>query len=199
MSYAQRKELSGNRTLAITIVVVLQFALGYAIVTGLAYNIVKQAAEDLKTFDVEEEPPPMVTPPPIVRTNVSPPPAIVQVPVAPPPQITVAPPAPRPPPPARVQPARARANLASYVSNEDYPQDAIRNGDQGRTSFVLTVGTNGRVTGCSVTSSSGSNSLDRATCRILTSRARFTPAHDSSGNPVSDKVSGTIRWVLPTD
>ena len=56
MSYAQRRELSGNRTMAIIMVVVLQFVLGYAIVTGLAYNVIKKAAEDLKTFDVEEEP-----------------------------------------------------------------------------------------------------------------------------------------------
>jgi protein TonB len=40
MSYAQKKEISGNRTLAIIFVVVIQFALGYAIVTGLAYNII---------------------------------------------------------------------------------------------------------------------------------------------------------------
>ena len=54
MSYAQKREISGNRTLAIIMVVILQFALGYAIVTGLAYNVIKKAAEDLKTFDVEE-------------------------------------------------------------------------------------------------------------------------------------------------
>ena len=64
MSYARKKEISGNRTLAIIMVVILQFALGYAIVTGLAYNVIKKAAEDLKTFDVEEQPPPPEEPPP---------------------------------------------------------------------------------------------------------------------------------------
>jgi len=53
MSYAQRKEISGNRTLAIIFVVVIQFALGYAIVTGLAYNVIKKTVQDLKTFDVK--------------------------------------------------------------------------------------------------------------------------------------------------
>ena len=51
MSYAQRKELSGNRTLAIILVAILQLGLGYAIVTGLAYNVIKKAAQVLKTFD----------------------------------------------------------------------------------------------------------------------------------------------------
>ena len=58
MSYAQRKEMAGNRTAAIVVVALIHLALGYAIVTGLAYNVIKKTAEDLKTFNVEEEPPP---------------------------------------------------------------------------------------------------------------------------------------------
>ena len=58
MSYANRKQMSSNRTAAIIIVALIHIALGYALVTGLAYNVIKKAAEDLKTFDVEEEPPP---------------------------------------------------------------------------------------------------------------------------------------------
>ena len=94
MSYANRKQMSSNRTAAIIIVALIHIALGYALVTGLAYNVIKKAAEDLKTFDVEDEPPPpeeepppppekmdtppppqVVAPPPIVRTNVAPPPS----------------------------------------------------------------------------------------------------------------------------
>src|SRR6478609_6422096 len=76
MSYAQRKEISGNRTAAIVIVAILHAILGYAIVTGLAYNVIKKAAEDLKTFDVEEEPPPPeeAPPPPKDMPKVLPPP-----------------------------------------------------------------------------------------------------------------------------
>src|SRR5215218_314980 len=94
MSYANRKQMSSNRTAAIIIVALIHIALGYALVTGLAYNVIKKAAEDLKTFDVEDEPPPppeepppppedntppppqVVTPPPIVRTNTVAPPII---------------------------------------------------------------------------------------------------------------------------
>ena len=111
MSYAQRKEISGNRTLAIIMVVLIQFGLGYAIVTGLAYNVIKKAAQDLKTFDVEEQPPPPeepppppkdmpkvppppTIPPPLVRTMESPPPIqVVETPTPPPiPPVAVAPP-----------------------------------------------------------------------------------------------------------
>jgi len=220
MSYANRKQMSSNRTAAIVIVALIHIALGYALVTGLAYNVIKKAAEDLKTFDVEDEPPPppeeppppeqdvppppqVVAPPPIVRTNTVAPP-IISTPVAPPPVITPraepAPPAPPAPPPPRVsQAAKAKANLASLFSTDDYPQSAIRNEEQGTTAVRLGVGPDGRVTDCSVTQSSGSGALDQATCNILKRRARFTPAKDQAGNPISDTFSQRIRWELPSD
>ena len=111
-----------------------------------------------------------------------------------------APPPPPPPPPAqKVEPARARANLASYVSDADYPASAIRSEEQGTTRFRLTVGPDGRVKDCTVTSSSGSSALDAATCRIMRNRARFTAARDTSGQATSDTVASAIRWVHPTD
>jgi protein TonB len=218
MSYANRKQMSSNRTAAIIIVALIHIALGYALVTGLAYNVIKKAAEDLKTFDVEDEPPPppeepppppeqntppppqVVAPPPIVRTNTVAPP-IISTPVAPPPVITPrAPPAPPAPPAPRVsQAAKARANLTSLFSTDDYPQSAIRNEEQGTTAVRLSIGTDGRVSDCSITSSSGSSALDSATCNILKRRARFTPAKDQAGNPISDTFSQRIRWELPED
>ena len=57
MSYANRKQMGSNRTAGIIVVALIHVALGYALVTGLAYNVVKKAAEDLKTFDVNEPPP----------------------------------------------------------------------------------------------------------------------------------------------
>lgn len=222
MSYADQRMSSGRIT-AIVIVALLHALLGYAFITGLAYNVVKQVAKDLKTFDVEEppppdeeppppppdtpqvQPPPVVSPPPIVRTNTQPP-MIQTVHVAPPPVITpTAPPAPPapvappPPPPKKVEPARAKANLASYVTDDDYPAAALRAEEQGTTGFRLTVGTNGRVSDCQITASSGSRSLDETTCRLMRSRARFTPATDSSGNPTTDTAAGRIRWQLPAD
>src|SRR5881394_3504214 len=64
MSYAQRKQLSGNPVVAWTMTIVVMSTLLYAIVTGLAYNVVKKSIQDLKTFDVEEPPPPPEQPPP---------------------------------------------------------------------------------------------------------------------------------------
>ena len=215
MSYATKKEISGNRTAAIVIVAILHAILGYAIVTGLAYNVIKKAAEDLKTFDVEEEPPPpeetppppenqpdvpppVVAPPPIVRIDSIAPPPVVATPVAPPPVITpTAPPAPPSPPAVRtVPPKSAVGNLQGLISADDYPQAAMDNEEQGTVAVRLAIGTNGRVSDCSVTQSSGSRTLDSTTCRILKSRARFTPATDQFGNPTAGSFPQRIRWQL---
>ena len=92
---------------------------------------------------------------------------------------------------------RAKANLADLLSDEDYPAAARAAREQGLVEFTLDVGANGRVTACTITRSSGSAALDSATCRLIRSRARFTPAFDSSGATVPDKVAGKIGWTLP--
>ena len=178
-----------------------------------------------KVFNVKpDEPPPpepvkpiekAVTPPPeSVVTHVPP---VIETPVRPvlteykplpPVELTLAPPPPReivaprvdppaPPEVKTVKPARAKANLASYVSDDDYPSSAVRNEEQGTTRFRLGVGPNGRVTECSVVGSSGSSALDSATCRLMKQRAKFTPARNSAGEPTSDSITSSIRWVLP--
>lgn len=214
MSYAQKKEISGNRTAAIIMVVVIQFALGYAIVTGLAYNVIKKAAEDLKTFNVEEEPPPPeppppppkdmpdlppppTTPPPLVQMNAPPP--TIQIQVAPPPMIPPVAPQPPPPPPAprKVSAAKAKGSLLGLFSDEDYPASAQAAGAEGTAQASLTIGADGRVSGCNITRSTGNGALDAATCSILRRRAKFSPAIDSNGNPTSDTVSTPpITWRL---
>ncbi len=219
MSYAQRKEISGNRTVAIVIVALVHAVLGYAIVTGLAYNVIKEVAEDLKTFDVEEEPPPPeeepppppdtpdvppppMQPPPMIRPPISQPTIrMVETPYIPPAPPVIQPrptppPPPLPPPVRTIPPQSASGNLQGLISGDDYPSQAISNEEQGTVTVSLTIGATGRVTGCRTTGSSGSRTLDSATCRILTSRARFTPARDNQGKATSGTFSQRITWRL---
>jgi protein TonB len=59
------------------------------------------------------------------------------------------------------------------------------------------LGADGKVTSCTVTSSSGSDDLDSETCRLLPRRARFKPAVGSGGQPMADTYSGRITWKMP--
>jgi len=215
MSYARKKELSGNRGLSIFLTVAIVGGLMYAIVTGLAYNVIKKSVEDLKTFDVEEQPPPPeepppppkdmpkvppppTIPPPLVRMEAPPPPiAVVEAPHPPLIPPVVAPPPPPLPPRKVVSAQSAKGDLRSLFSADDYPASAQSSGAEGTVRASLTIGPDGRVTGCNITQSSGNGSLDSATCNILRRRAKFVPARDSNGNPTSDTIATpSIIWRL---
>lgn len=75
MSYVDQG-MSKGRVWAIVMVFVLHALLGYAFVTGLAYKYVKSIQEDLKTFDVIDEPPPPEEPPPEQPKQAPPPPVV---------------------------------------------------------------------------------------------------------------------------
>jgi periplasmic protein TonB len=220
MAYADQDGMSSSRLVSIIIVALLHAFLGYALVTGLAYEAVQQVKAKLNVVDVkeeeppeEEEPPPepekqieppvvsppplvtTVTPPPTVRTVDTPPPAAPIVPTAAPP----APPAPPPPPPAvakRPNPI-PKGNPGNWANTNDYPARALQQEREGTTGFRVTVGPDGRVQSCSVTSSSGHADLDDATCKNIQRRGRFDPALDASGNPTSGSWSSRVRWQIP--
>ena len=221
MSYAQRKQLSGNRGVSIFMTVVVVGSLMYAIVTGLAYDVVKAAAENLKVVDVEQQPPPPpkqpppppkdmpkvppppVTPPPLVQVN-TPPPVTIQTVTAPPtppyipPVVAAPPPPPPPPPPHKTQSAApSSGDVRGLFSGDDYPASAQAAGAEGTAQAELTIGSDGRVQSCNLVRSTGNSALDEATCNILRRRAKFTPARDSNGQPTTDTyTTPPIKWVL---
>ncbi len=104
-------------------------------------------------------------------------------------------------PPARFAPkvARPRGDVARWVTTDDYPTADVRAGHTGTVRFRLAIDGAGRVTGCTVTQSSGYAGLDAATCRNVTKRARFDAASDGTGDKVTGTYEGTIRWVIPQD
>jgi protein TonB len=144
-------------------------------------------------------PPPPTIPPPLVRMEAPPPPiAVVESPRPPPiPPVAIAPPPPPLPPRKVVSAQSAKGDLRSLFSADDYPASAQSSGAEGTVRASLTIGPDGRVTGCNITQSSGNGSLDSATCNILRRRAKFVPARDSNGNPTSDTIATpSIIWRL---
>ncbi len=215
MSYADQS-MSGNRITALIIVALIHIVVIYALVTGLAYEGYKKVLQRVTAVDIKEEikkepppppkkidikPPPLVVPPPKMNINVAP---VVQETVReappPPPPIVLAPPPPAAPPP-RVAAKRAvpKGNPGNWATTNDYPSRALREEREGTSGFRVTIGTDGRVTDCQITSSSGHADLDAAACENIRRRARFTPASDSDGQPITDSYSNRVRWVIPKD
>ena len=222
MAYADQDQgLSTNRVVSIGIVALVHAGLGYALVTGLAFDAAKQVFEDLKTFDVQEDKPeePEEPPPPPELKDIPPPPKVT----APPPvnvtpvistntQAVIitpsAPPAPPPPPPAPPPPpppekpkvaekASPKGDPGSWATPDDYPPSSLRNEEAGTTGFRLEIGTDGKAISCSITKPSGFSALDDATCRVVSRRARFKPAKDASGTPIGDTYSSRVKWQIP--
>jgi protein TonB len=93
--------------------------------------------------------------------------------------------------------AMPRGNPAKWVSNDDYRSRWIREGLTGSARFSLSIDATGRVTGCTITRSTGHAALDEATCELVTKRARFDAARDSSGKPVAGTYANTVKWTIP--
>jgi protein TonB len=210
--------MSGNRVVALIIVALIHLVVGYTLITGLAQKGFQAIVQRVTTVDIEEpEPEPEEEPPPPPEPDTAPPPPVappapIQIAVAPPPiqttriipppappALVIPPPAPPAPPPPRFTPQdpEPRGNPGNWVTTNDYPRRAMRQELEGTTSFRLTVGTDGRVTNCQITSSSGHAELDEATCRNLERRARFRAATDGNGNETVGYYSNRVRWVIP--
>ena len=100
-------------------------------------------------------------------------------------------------PPRLFEAARAKGDVRTLISEDDYPEAALRNEESGSVQLKLAIGPDGNVTDCTVLRTSGSRALDTTTCRLLKKRARFVPAKDMNGQPVSDTyVTPRITWKL---
>lgn len=61
----------------------------------------------------------------------------------------------------------------------------------------ITVGTDGRISDCTMLVSSGSEMLDRLTCRILRERAHLRPGLDREGHAVAVTMIKSVGWATP--
>jgi len=208
--------MSGNKVTALIIVALIHIVVGYALVTGLAYEGARQLIKKVTTVDIKEPekpkeppppppkviaPPPVVVPPPKVNVAVSAPviETVQTPPPAPPPVILPPPPAAPPPPRFTPKSPAPKGNPGNWATSNDYPSRALREEREGTTGFRVTVGADGRVTDCQITSSSGSPDLDQTACEKIRQRARFTPATDGDGNPTTGSYQNRVRWVIPKD
>ena len=222
MAYLQHRSWK-DRPGAVVGVVAIHAVIGYALVTGLNFTQIVERVKNPQAIDVVVPlPPPPPTPPqPDARADE----AVVDKPVvAPKPIIDVSPiepnidttpviiptpdttpyVAPRPTPsttPAGPSfnpiAAKPRGNPGNWVTVDDYRTSWINREMVGTARFRLEVASSGRVQNCTITASSGHAELDRATCSLVTQRARFVPAKDGTGASVTGSYVSSVRWELP--
>ena len=91
---------------------------------------------------------------------------------------------------------RAKATLAKFFNNRDYPAVAIDKNQSGIVTFALLVDQTGKVADCTIIETSGAAALDAQSCNVLEQRATFTPAVGIDGKPAKDAVIARVRWVI---
>jgi periplasmic protein TonB len=185
VNFAEQQRNPGKHVVGFGLVVALHLLLAYALVTGLAHQIVEKIREPIEAKIIEEvkpppppppenlPPPPKFAPPP--PSFIPPPEVQVQQPqvVAPtitttqerppnPAPVTVAPPPapvtapPAPPAPPRVAARPAIADVrACAPTGDDYPVAAKRAEATGTTRIRFSVGAAGTMTGAEVVRSAG--------------------------------------------
>lgn len=219
MSFSDPRPLR-DRLVAAAPTLLVQAAVGYALLSGLAVTVFHDPERTLTTSNIPVEPLPPVeqpTPEPLPRAERATPRPEVFRPVpevfteaTPTTSLSSEPPVldlgsapvllPEPTPEPAISLARAaapRGNQGDWFPRDAYPAAARRSGAQGRVSVSVDVGAGGRVTACRVTASSGNEELDGATCRLATRNGRFAPALDESGRPVAATYPlRNVRWVL---
>ncbi|MDJ0641268.1 MAG: TonB family protein [Erythrobacter sp.] len=106
----------------------------------------------------------------------------------------IEPPAPPLPDPIAASPRNAPGR---WITDNDYRSRWIREGREGKARFRLEISAKGRVSSCEILGSTGHAVLDVATCRLITRRARFDPAKDSSGAAVPGTFTSSVNWQIP--
>ncbi|HYU69029.1 MAG TPA: energy transducer TonB [Burkholderiales bacterium] len=189
MSYAVQRD-SSRRLAGLAVVVALHAALIYALVHGLARQIVEVIRQPLETKIIEEvkAPPPDKPPPPPPPKLVMPPP-----PYIPPPEVQVHSPVSAPTITAVTsEPVRTPAVVdARSCAEPPYPAASLRANETGTVRLSFLIDVDGKVLDSRVERSSGSRRLDEA-ARAGLGLCRFRPA-TVNGRP--ERTWGRIDYV----
>lgn len=84
-----------------------------------------------------------------------------------------------------------------WIQADDYPRDSIKAGERGAVSILWTIGTDGSVSNCRVTQTSGYALLDQAACNAILRRGHYKAALDVEGKPIRSYGSRKVVWKIP--
>lgn len=94
-------------------------------------------------------------------------------------------------------PATATGDAARWITQKDYPAEAVRLRLEGTTNARWVIGIDGRVKKCIVTARSDHPGLDAVVCKALEERGRYRPAQDANGRAIESRASRRVVWKLP--
>lgn len=84
----------------------------------------------------------------------------------------------------------------NWVTNDDYPEASLRMHESGVVGVRLDIAADGKLSGCTVISSSKSPRLDAVTCDLMRRRARYEPARLADGTTTPSMSFLRFRWQV---
>lgn len=79
----------------------------------------------------------------------------------------------------------------------DFPPEARDARMEGVATVTVTTDPDGGIADCSVTGSSGHETLDKASCDYVRAQGPFNPARDLQNNPTEGRFVRKVTWRLP--
>lgn len=94
------------------------------------------------------------------------------------------------------RPATPKEDPSKWLGVFDYPQSMLQSGQMAIVDFRLDITETGDVGDCTVISATLPKEASKATCKLISRRAKFLPALDASGAAVKTYYMSTVRWVI---
>lgn len=202
--YPQETSIFSKRAIVFVAIVVFHILVIYAFASGLAKSGQRYLSTILQTTMIQQEKPKdLPPPPPPVDLKEKPPVQVIApdinitVPVeAPPPIQNVTTKAAPPPPPAPrvVVPGTPIKPISMPDVHDYYPEQARRDGQEGRAQVKVCVGANGKIVSAETATTSGFPALDEAAIKVAKA-ARFKPA-TSEGKAVDSCATLPVKFEL---
>jgi len=202
--YPQETSIFSKRAIVFVAIVVFHILVIYAFASGLAKSGQRYLSTILQTTMIQQEKPKdLPPPPPPVDLKEKPPVQVIApdinitVPVeAPPPIQNVTTKAAPPPPPAprAVVPGTPIKPISMPDVHDYYPEQARRDGQEGRAQVKVCVGANGKIVSAETATTSGFPALDEAAIKVAKA-ARFKPA-TSEGKAVDSCATLPVKFEL---
>lgn len=83
-----------------------------------------------------------------------------------------------------------------WLSSNDYPDKMLAKFQNALIQFRLDIDGAGAVGGCSILSQAGEAEFAETTCRLLSKRAKFSPALDADGKATRSYYISSVRWTI---
>jgi TonB family protein len=92
--------------------------------------------------------------------------------------------------------AAPASDPGTWISSEEYPSNLLARGVQGLVQFRMIVNAEGHPTSCTIQQSTRPVEFDETVCRVLMRRARFDPALDAQGKPITSYWRSTVHFMI---